>query len=327
MNREIMQTILGKIKEYNRIIIFRHFRGDGDAVGSTKGLAEILRLTYPEKEVYVQNGGDAPEYLAFLGGEEEEIADELYSDALGIVIDTATENRIANKRFSLCRELIKIDHHIDVKPYGNYSWVEEGTSSACEMIAKFYDTFRNELKINSAAATYIYTGMVTDSGRFKYNSVSGDTLRYAGMLLDVGIDTETIYAHLNLKEFRLFKFESYVYKKMRTTENGVAYIHVNRRMQKRFNLSNEDASATVSMLDSIKGSIIWLALIDNEDGSIRVRLRSRFVTINDVAEKYHGGGHASASGATVYSKAEAKALLADLDAKCREYKESHEGWL
>ena len=327
MNREIMQTILDKIKEYNRIILFRHIRGDGDAVGSTKGLAEILRISYPQKEVYVQNGGDAPEYLAFLGGEEEEIADELYSEALGIVIDTATEGRIANKKYSLCREIVKIDHHIDVKPYGSYSWVEEGASSACEMIAKFYDNFREELKINSTAATYIYAGMVTDSGRFKFSSVSGDTMRYAGMLLDIGIDTESLYAHLGLKDFHLFKFESYVYRKMKITENGVAYIHVDKRMQKKFNLSSEDAGTTVSMLDSIKGSIIWIALIDNADGSIRGRLRSRFVTISDIAENYRGGGHACAAGVTVHTKAEIKALLADLDKRCKEYKESNGGWL
>ena len=152
-------------------------------------------------------------------------------------------------------------------------------------------------------------------------------MRCAGLLLDVGIDTETLFANLYLKDFSSFKFESYVYKKMKLTKNGVAYIHVDKRMQKKFGLSSEDASATVSMLDAIKGSIIWLALIDNEDGSIRVRLRSRFVTINHIAEKYHGGGHACASGATVYSKAELKALIADLDKLSHDYKETAEGWL
>ena len=195
------------------------------------------------------------------------------------------------------------------------------------MVAKFYDTFKSELSINREAATYIYAGMVTDSGRFRFSSVSGETMRCAGLLLDVGIDTETLFANLYLKDFSSFKFESYVYKKMKLTKNGVAYIHVDKRMQKKFGLSSEDASATVSMLDAIKGSIIWLALIDNEDGSIRVRLRSRFVTINHIAEKYHGGGHACASGATVYSKAELKALIADLDKLSHDYKETAEGWL
>ena len=80
-------------------------------------------------------------------------------------------------------------------------------------------------------------------------------------------------------------------------------------------------------MDSIKGSLIWIAFIEAEDGTIRVRLRSRFVTISEVAERYGGGGHACASGATVHSRKEMKALLADADARLADYKESNEGWL
>ena len=152
MNREVINSILNKIKEYNRIIIFRHKRPDGDAVGSTKGLAAMLRLTYPEKEILLQNS-DFASYLSFLGKEDEPIEDELYKDALGIVIDTATSDRISNKKFSLCKELVKIDHHIPVESYAGLEWVEEERSSACEMIAKFYDVLRDELKIDSEAAT------------------------------------------------------------------------------------------------------------------------------------------------------------------------------
>ena len=326
MKNESMQRILEKIKEYHRIIIFRHKRPDGDAVGATKGLREILRLTYPEKEIYLINN-DFSDYVSFLGDEDAPIADELYCDALGIVIDTATAERISNPKWEKCRELCKIDHHIDIKPYGDYVWVEEECSSACELIATFYDAFRDELKINKEAATYIFTGMVTDTGRFRFRSVSGDTLRYAGMLLDLGVNTDVQYAHLYLKDFHTLKFQAYVYKKMKITENGVAYLFVDRAMQKRFGLSLEEASASVSYMDSIKNSLIWLAFIDCGDGTIRVRLRSRFVTVNEIAEKYRGGGHDCASGATVYSKKEMKALIADADARLKEYKATHEGWL
>ena len=194
------------------------------------------------------------------------------------------------------------------------------------MIAAFYDTFKSELKIDKEAATYIYAGMVTDSGRFRFRSVSGETMRLAGMLLDIGIDTDTLYANLYMKEFNNFKFESYVYKKMKRSESGVAYIFVDRRMQKKFNLSTEDASASVSYLDSIKNSLIWLAFIETDNG-IRVRLRSRFVTINQLAEKYSGGGHACAAGATVHSKKEMKQLISEADAILKQYKSEHEGWL
>ena len=323
---ENMKKVLDKIKEYKKIFIFRHFRPDGDAIGSTKGLKRILELTYPDKEIYLQNA-DFSDYLAFLGAEDEIFSDEAYADALGIVMDTATAARISNQKYALCKELVKIDHHIPVESYGQTEWVEEERSSTCEMVAAFYDAFKEELKIDTEAATYIYTGMVTDSGRFRFRSVSGETMRLAGLMLDQGIDTDTLYAQLYLKEFEEFQFESYVYENMQITENGVAYMYVSEAVKEKFGLSNENASTAVGYMDSIKNVLIWLAFIDSGDGSIRVRLRSRFVTVSELAEKYNGGGHACAAGATVYSEAEMKQLLEEADALIKEYKENNEGWL
>ena len=323
---ENMQKILNKIKEYDKIIIFRHFRPDGDAIGSTKGLARILQLTYPEKKIYLQNA-DFSAYLAFLGGEDSPLPDEEYADALGIVLDTATQERISNKKFALCKEIVKIDHHIPVQDFGVCQWVEESRSSLCEMIAYFYETFQDELKIDKEAATYIYTGMVTDSGRFRFREVSGNTLRLAGLMLDQGVDLEYVYSNLYLKDFNSFKFEAYARKKMKITENGVISLYVTKGMKKKFHLSNEDASASVSYMEGIKDSLIWIAFIQSDDGAIRVRLRSRYVTVSELANKYNGGGHACAAGATVYSKKEMKQLLADADALLKEYKEKNTGWL
>lgn len=326
MKNENMQRILDKIKEYDTILIFRHFRPDGDAIGSTKGLCAILRATFPEKRIYLQNS-DFSEYLAFLGEEDALLPDEEYADALALVLDTGTAKRVSNQKFKLCREVVKLDHHIPVDSYGDIEWVEELRSSTCEMVAAFWDAFDDELVMTPEAAKYIYTGMVTDSGRFRFRDVSGETMRLAGRILSVGVDTDTLFAHLYMKDFDSMKFEGYAKKKMRLTENGVAYLYVTRAMQKKFGLSNEDASASVSYMDSIKNSLIWVALIDNEDGSIRVRLRSRFVTVSEIGEKYHGGGHACAAGATVYSKREMKQLLSDLDAHLGAYKRANEGWL
>jgi phosphoesterase RecJ-like protein len=326
MNMTAAREVINKIKEYDRIIIFRHFRPDGDAIGSTKGLHRILQLSYPEKEIALQNC-DFSDYLAFLGGEEEIRDDEFYKDALGIVVDTGTSNRVSNQKYSLCKEIIKIDHHIPLENYGDLNWVEEERSSSCEMIADFYATFKDELKIDTQAATYIYCGMVTDSGRFRFRSVSGDTMRLGGMLLDMDIDVDTLYANLYMKEFHTFKFESYAYGQMQITENGVAYLHVTKEMQEKFGLSQEDASASVSLMDSIKGSLIWLAFIECDDGTIRVRLRSRFVTVSEIAEQHNGGGHACAAGATVYSKKEMKTLICEADERLRDFKANNEGWL
>lgn len=328
MNFEVKQQILKKIQENDKIMIFRHIRNDGDCVGASKGLKEIILATWPEKQVLLIDQ-DKSEYLAFLGADDEEVEDAIYAASLGIVVDTASEKRISNPKYTLCKDLIKIDHHIPLETYGSLAWVEEARSSCCEMIVDFYETFREELVLTPQAATYLYTGMVTDSGRFRYEGVTGDTLRLAGALLDKGIDTDTLFAQLYLEDYSYLKFKAQLYERMEITPNGVAYIYLDRDMQRQFGLTLEQASASIGALDAIRGCLSWLAFIEtgDETGAIRVRLRSRFVAINTIAEKYHGGGHACASGATVYSRQEADALIRDMDAHIKEYKETHDGWL
>ena len=147
MNYEVKKKIFEKIKEYDRIMLFRHVRNDGDCVGATKGLKAILKASFPEKEVYLIDTETA-KYLEFMGPEDAPVAEELYTDALGIVLDTASEARISNKNYKLCKELIKIDHHIPLESYGDMQWVEEERSSCCEMIVDFYETFKDELTLN-----------------------------------------------------------------------------------------------------------------------------------------------------------------------------------
>ncbi len=325
MNEQIKLDILNKIKAYDRIVISRHSRPDGDAVGSTKGLCEVLRDSFPSKEIYLVND-DYCDYMAFLGSEDKLDASD-YENALLIVLDTATRERVSNKNLSRAREVIKIDHHVDIAPYGDLYWVEDYRSSCCEMIADFVDTFKDELIVSTSAATYIYAGMVTDSGRFRYRDVSGETMRLAGTLLDRGIDVETLYSNLYLDKYEMLKFKAYFLSKIKLTKNGVAHLYIDRATQTRLGMSNEDASAQVSLMDSIRGSLVWLAFIENADGSIRVRLRSRYMTINKLAERYHGGGHECAAGATVYTKSEKTKLLREADRLIKEYKETHDGWL
>lgn len=318
----IQQQIVEKIKAYDRIIIARHIRPDGDAVGSTLGLKAVLKNSFPEKEVYVINS-DYSDYVGFLGREDEELADELYTDALAIVIDTATQDRISNKKYELAKEIIKIDHHVNVCPYGDLEWVEEDWSSACELVTYLCMNSDGVLKMNAEGASCLYAGMVTDSGRFRFNGTTGNTMRCAGYLLDYGIDTETLFARLYLEDFDFFKVEAYAYSKMKITPNGVAYLIVDKRMQKKFNLTREQASSLVSLMGEIKGCIVWLAFIENEDGTIRTRLRSRYVTINKLAEEYGGGGHICASGATLDNKKQINEMLDRADALCRDYKASN----
>lgn len=326
MNEGIKRKILDKIVEYDSIVIGRHFRPDGDAIGSTKGLERILKLTYPEKRIYLASS-DYSDYLSFLGGDDGEIPQEIISSSLVLILDTATLDRISYKKLVSAKEIIKIDHHIKCENWPGLEWIEDYRSSCSEMIADFYNTFRDKLKIDTFAATAIYTGMVTDSGRFAFSSTSGDTLRMAALMLDEGVDVETLMARLELKDISFYRYREALFEKVKITESGLAWVYVDSGFQRKWNLTREEASESVSFMSSIRGSICWIAFIDNGDGTIRVRLRSRFMTVDSLASRYHGGGHDRASGATCYSREEMEALIKDADALVAAYKASHEGWM
>lgn len=317
--------IIEKIEEYNKIVILRHQRPDGDCIGSSLGLREIIKNSYPEKDVKVY-ADDYANDLNFISSEDNRGDIDKYDESLVIIVDTANLERVSNSINIENNYIIKIDHHPNVQSYGMINYVIDELSSACELIVKIVEESNNKLKLNQKAAQLLYMGMVTDTGRFKF-SVDEETMRRAGKLLSYGIDLENLYANLYLKDFNMYKLQGEVYRKMKISKNGVAYIYVTKEMQEKFGLTPNEASLVVSSLDSIKGSLIWIAFIDNTDGTIRVRLRSRFLEINDIAAKYRGGGHTRASGATLHEKAEIKKLINDCDKKLKKFKEEKTGWL
>lgn len=319
--QEVKLQILAKIKEFDTIIIHRHIRPDGDCMGSSLGLREILKASFPDKNIYSVGSHDS-EYLDFIG-QEDTIDDEIYQNALVIVVDTATSDRIYDKRYKTGKFIIKMDHHIPVEDYGDINYVRVDLPATCALISDFYDTFKEVLVLNKLSAFPLYVGMTTDTGRFRYRGVNGDVMRYAGMMLDFGLNLEDIYSRLYLKSKEVYKLQGYVYNNFITTPSGVSYIFISQRVQKKYKVSSEEAANLVNSLDSIKGSLIWMIFVAQKDGSIRVRLRSRFINVDDLANQFNGGGHAQASGATVYNKKEMKVLLKLADDKLMKFKEEN----
>lgn len=316
----IKHEIINKIKEYDTIIIHRHLRPDGDAIGSSLGLREILRNNFPEKKIY-SVGGDMPEYLKFVG-KEDIVSDDLYKNALVIVVDTATKNRICDNRYELAKEIIKIDHHNPVDSYGDINHVLERFASCSLVIMDLFSSF-GEFTISSVAARYLYISVITDTGRFRYADVDSNALRLSSLMLEKGINTEDIYANLYTKELNSYQLQAYVYKHIKLSPNGVAYMFMTRKIMKKFNVSIEDASNMVNLMDGIRGSMIWVLFIEHPS-EIRVRFRSRHVKIIDIAKAYNGGGHDNASGATVYNKKQMKSVIDDCDKLLKQYKLENE---
>ena len=319
----MFKKILEKIIEFDTIIVHRHKRPDGDCIGTQAGLVHALRNSFPEKKIY-SVGDDIPSYLSFIGLSDE-VSDEIYKDALVIVVDTSVKDRIYDDRYMKGKFLIKIDHHDDSFPFREENFLEyiDEKSAACAgIVARFIDECSDVLKLNKEAATALYVGISTDTGRFLYRGVDDKLMHTAANLLSYGVDIEYIYSKLNLKELSSYRLEAYVYKHFKMTKSGVAYILFTKKVMKKFGVTCDEAAALVNSISSIKGSLIWVTFVDYGD-NIRVRLRSRFVAINEVATHYHGGGHLQASGATVYSKKEMSALLNELDELHRSFKEAN----
>ena len=316
----MINQILEKIKEYNRIIIHRHVRPDGDCIGTQHALKKAIMLNFPEKEVYAV-GDIIPDYLEEYGVIDE-VTEDMYNGSLVIVVDTANEERICNENYKLGDYIIKIDHHDDSSDYGNINYVDPKTPACGAILTRLLRSLN--FKFNQEIATYLYVAITTDTGRFRFRGVNEEVMANAGYLISQGVEIDKLYTKLYTKDKESFKLQGYVYENFKTTESGVAYIYFSQKLMKEYNVTKDDAANLVNSLDSIKGSLIWVAFIEQDDEvEIRVRLRSRFVAINDVARNYRGGGHLQAAGATLYSKDEIDSILKELDLLHKEFKENN----
>lgn len=315
----IREQILQIIKEFNRIMIHMHIRPDGDCYGAGFGLKHIIKESFPDKEVYVV--GESAEYVDFVGIPDQ-IEDELFKDALSIVVDTASGDRVSDQRFKLSKYVIKIDHHIPVSDYGDLMYVDTTRPATAQIILEFYLKFQEELKMNMQAATALYTGIVTDTGRFRFRSVTADTFIAVAHLLEYGLDFVDILTRLSAKSESLMKLQGYVLLNFQKTENGVAYIKMTPDVIEKFDVSLEEATSLVNELSTLEDCPVWMLFAEYENNIVRARLRSKGPAIDKLANKYDGGGHALACGANLGTWDKTDDLLKDADELVKEYKNS-----
>ncbi len=315
-----MEFILKKIKEYNRIIIFGHERPDGDCIGSQYGLYNIIKETYPNKEVYVT--GEVSDYVSFIG-KPTMVDESLFKGSLAICVDCANGDRLSDKRYKECDYSIKIDHHINVDSFCDYEYVDTKSPACAQIITEFFLTYKDELKINKEAAEALYVGIVTDTGRFKYDSTTSKTHRIAATLLDYGVNIGKIDNELSVETIDSLKLRGYCLNTFKVTEHGFAYLIMKRETIEKFGVSDEDAANQVTCISTIEGCPSWAMFIEYPD-QIRIRLRSRGPVVNLLAEEYSGGGHPKAAGAKLPSWDKLDEFLAKADNLVLNYKKTLE---
>lgn len=306
---DVKDLILKKIGEFDSIIIHSHVTPDPDALGSQGGLKDLILSSFPDKKVYIV--GEEVEGLKYLT-RMEEIKDSIYEGSLVIVCDTANAERISDSRFKLGSYIIKIDHHPDTDSYGDLEWVDTSYSSTCEMLVDLLIYSEGQLKVSSEGASLLYAGIIGDTGRFLYNNTSSRTFECASYLLKYDFSPADIFEPLYKTTAEISRLKGYVLQNYDLSENGVAYIYITKELMDRFSVTYDEASNLVNCLSNIEGNHIWVFFLESED-EIRVRIRSKEVSINDVAKKFNGGGHPLASGATVGTKSDVEDVINSLD--------------
>ncbi len=306
----MFEQILACVKEYDTIIIHRHSRPDGDAMGSQIGMKHIILENFPNKKVYMV--GDESKYFSFLPDSVmDEIPDETFKGALSILLDSGAHTLISDDRYTLADKTARIDHHIYCETFTDIEVVDTSFESCCGMVTAF--AVESGLKLNQTAATVLYTGMLTDSGRFRYDSTTANTFRNAAVLMEAGIDTNELYRHLYADEFSNKLMKAKFTLKIKFTPANVAYIYTTR--EEVLELGADEFSISRGMVGTmadIKGVDIWVNFTESEN-CILCELRSSRFNINPIAVKYGGGGHQKASGATIPDYDTAMAMLKDLD--------------
>lgn len=321
------KKIYDLIKKSNPIIIHRHINPDGDALGSQWGLKKIIEENFPKKRVLVP--GDMTNYMAQFFQPSDVVNNKDYHNALVLVCDTANRERISGQFWNNAKNIIKIDHHPEVDNYETLNLVDSSASAACQVVAKWAKIMK--LKVPQKAAEYLFFGLVTDSGRFLYRSVSSETFDVASFLMDKGFSVLDLYEKLYLQEIKTAWIKGYILSNFLITANGLGYLIFTKeellKLEKDFNhklktinkkekitLFREDFTNQVNLMANIKGIKIWfIACQDATSSDFKISVRSSRWKINESVAKFGGGGHNSAAGARLENLSVVKELFNTLD--------------
>lgn len=312
MNKTDIHTALKLLDKKQNIVVVPHRNPDGDAMGSTLGLSAFLQKSGHEVRVISPN--EFPEFLAWLPQSEKVLVFEKNPQAATTILKEATLiftldfnalHRTGEAMETVLKELnvpfLMIDHHEKPDDYAAYMFSDTNYGSTCEMIYHFISALGCKDLIDKDIATCLYTGIVTDSGSFKYPSTTSTTHRVVADLIDKGINNSEVH---NL----VFDSNSYDRLKLlgRALENMIvlpnlksAYITLSQKDLDEFNFQRGDSEGIVNYPLTIKGIVFSVIFIENsQEGITKMSFRSQGnFDVNLFARNYFiGGGHKNASG-------------------------------
>ncbi|MCR4604873.1 MAG: bifunctional oligoribonuclease/PAP phosphatase NrnA [Eubacterium sp.] len=298
-----MNSLLDAIQKAGTIAISGHVRPDGDAIGSSMGLYFYLRDNYPEKQVdvYLEEVPDSFSHI------RDDMAMTVKCDKydLFVVLDCGDEERLGDTAEIIKKSdfVLNIDHHITNTMFGNENIVDAKSSSTCQVLF----TLMEEEKISKLCAMALYTGIIHDTGVFKHNNTSYQTMIIAGQLMSKGIAFgEIIDSSFYNKTYKQLKILGHCLTESERELNGlVIYSVMKLSDMDAFNAKPSDLDGVIDELRTTEGVEVAILISERNPGEFKVSMRANQVAdVSSIAKEFGGGGHIKASGCTIKDEPE-----------------------
>lgn len=294
-----LDDIKDEIKKSETVVIYTHENPDGDAVGSSLAMYNVLKQMGKNVEVIVPK---YPNTFRFLPGSDEvlqEPTSERYE--LGIALDCADIKRLDDptETFLKCETRINIDHHTSNGMFGDLNFVNPVAPACCQIVTTMLQYFK--MDISNDVATCLITGIITDTGGFRYEGVTSETFEIASNFLENGINISKIYkdsvSNISREKFEARKLAA---NRVEFLEDGkVAYTYLTKEDMTKLNVARSDLEGIVENGRDVEGVEVSIFLYETDKG-YKASLRSNnYVNVSDVCLLFNGGGHIRAAGCTL----------------------------
>ncbi|HEX5323887.1 MAG TPA: bifunctional oligoribonuclease/PAP phosphatase NrnA [Capsulimonadaceae bacterium] len=296
-----MQSAVGAIAAARKIVLACHVNPDGDALGSLLSLGLAIAAAFPKKDLVFLSQDGVPDILRFLPGTERVQSETTRKDFdLAIALDSGDLKRVGPKvlpTISSAPIQMDIDHHVGEGAFGDIRLLDSRASATAEIVFDLIHAL--EIPITAEIATCLLTGIITDTGSFRYMNVTPRTLRISASLIEAGAAPAEISEQVfDNRPFGATKLMGLALSTLSSTPDGrIVWAHVSHEAFVAAGATDEDTEGFINSIRAVRGADIALLFREIEKGKIRISLRScEGVDVSKVAAQFGGGGHRMASG-------------------------------
>jgi bifunctional oligoribonuclease and PAP phosphatase NrnA len=292
---------LSRLLEGHSFVLACHQRPDGDTLGSALAIAHVLRRY--GKDVVVLSEDGVPEGYHFIPESETVLASTDRRDFdFGVLVDCEGVKRIGSAQDAIlaAKSTACFDHHVPNGGFGEVRVIDPGASSTAELVTEFIEA--NEIEIDEILATQLMSGLVADTGAFRFANATPRTFDVAARLVECGAKPSVIAREVyESKSMRSMRLLGRALDSLQTDPSGrVVWATVSRQDMDDLGATDGDTESIVNLVRWVKGPEVAILFRETKPNSIRISLRSADGTdVDAIARVFGGGGHQAAAGCTV----------------------------